>query len=264
MVVLLRSIGVPARIVNGFQNGEFNEVGEDYIIRGSDAHSWVEAFFPGKGWQPFDPTPPSSEKPSSSFLFKTVFGYWDALELFWGQWILPYDDVIQASLFTNLQQWTSRWNLEGRDLVQNRTQQFYLLLANGASASGAWLKRRGWWLPVLVLSGGCLCWMSMALFQRLRWQWFLMRIARSGSFSAATGLYQEMLRVLRQKGKIKPPAQTPNEFAHSLLESPLHEPVSVFTALYNQIRFSGVVVQPQQARQAYHILTSLKQMRRPK
>ena len=55
MVVMARSIGIPARWVKGFAPGESNSDGE-YIVRNSDAHSWVEAYFPGYGWIPFEPT----------------------------------------------------------------------------------------------------------------------------------------------------------------------------------------------------------------
>src|SRR5207244_5015174 len=47
MTVMLRSLGIPARYVNGFLPGEYNELGGDFIVRASDAHSWVEAYFPG-------------------------------------------------------------------------------------------------------------------------------------------------------------------------------------------------------------------------
>jgi len=50
MAVMLRTLGIPSREVNGFLPGEFNDVAGDYIVRGSDAHSWVEAYFPGSGW----------------------------------------------------------------------------------------------------------------------------------------------------------------------------------------------------------------------
>lgn len=59
MAVLLREVGVPSKIVNGFIGGEINEQGNSYLIRESDAYSWVEAYFPGYGWVSFDPTPES-------------------------------------------------------------------------------------------------------------------------------------------------------------------------------------------------------------
>ena len=57
MVVMLRSLGIPARIVNGFQGGEWNPVGGYWLIRQRDAHSWVEVWFGDEGWVIFDPTP---------------------------------------------------------------------------------------------------------------------------------------------------------------------------------------------------------------
>ena len=59
MVVMLRSIGIPARWVKGFAPGEINQnaAGESvYRITNNEAHSWVEAYMPGLGWMPFEPT----------------------------------------------------------------------------------------------------------------------------------------------------------------------------------------------------------------
>ncbi|HET8667619.1 MAG TPA: DUF3488 and transglutaminase-like domain-containing protein, partial [Terriglobales bacterium] len=57
MAIMLRTAGIPSRVVNGFRGGEFNSITGSYIIRARDAHSWVEAYFPGYGWASFDPTP---------------------------------------------------------------------------------------------------------------------------------------------------------------------------------------------------------------
>ena len=56
MAIMLRSIGIPSRLVNGFSGGEFNDLTSQYILRARDAHSWVEAYIPGQGWTTFDPT----------------------------------------------------------------------------------------------------------------------------------------------------------------------------------------------------------------
>ena len=55
MAVMLRSIDIPSRWVKGFAPGEATADGE-YLVRNSDAHSWVEVYFPGYGWLPFEPT----------------------------------------------------------------------------------------------------------------------------------------------------------------------------------------------------------------
>lgn len=60
MAVLLRSGGIPARWVKGFAPGEPDNDGDGedrYTVSYADAHAWVEVYFPGKGWIPFDPTP---------------------------------------------------------------------------------------------------------------------------------------------------------------------------------------------------------------
>ena len=67
MTVMLRTSGIPARLVNGFQSGTFNPMSGLYVIRGSDAHSWVEAFLPGTGWTVFDPTPLRRGPPGTGY-----------------------------------------------------------------------------------------------------------------------------------------------------------------------------------------------------
>ena len=57
MALLLRMGGIPARVATGFSPGTLDESRGEYVVRDLDAHSWVEAYFPGYGWIPFDPTP---------------------------------------------------------------------------------------------------------------------------------------------------------------------------------------------------------------
>ncbi len=56
MAVLLREVGVPSRVVEGFTAGEIDPSGR-YAVRELNAHAWVEAYFPGYGWIEFEPTP---------------------------------------------------------------------------------------------------------------------------------------------------------------------------------------------------------------
>ncbi|MEP6752813.1 MAG: transglutaminaseTgpA domain-containing protein [Candidatus Dormiibacterota bacterium] len=60
---LLRSIGIPARLVNGFGQGQFDVSSHSYVVRGEDAHTWVESYFPAYGWITFEPTPDSFYTP---------------------------------------------------------------------------------------------------------------------------------------------------------------------------------------------------------
>jgi transglutaminase-like putative cysteine protease len=57
MVIMLREVGVPARLVEGFTTGTYDAVTNQYIVREHDAHAWVEVYFPQYGWIEFEPTP---------------------------------------------------------------------------------------------------------------------------------------------------------------------------------------------------------------
>jgi transglutaminase-like putative cysteine protease len=57
MVVMLREVGVPARLVEGFTTGSFDTASNSFVVREQDAHAWVEAYFPQYGWIEFEPTP---------------------------------------------------------------------------------------------------------------------------------------------------------------------------------------------------------------
>jgi transglutaminase-like putative cysteine protease len=54
---MLRSIGIPTRLVSGFGSGIYDVRTNTYQVRGEDAHTWVESYFPGYGWITFEPTP---------------------------------------------------------------------------------------------------------------------------------------------------------------------------------------------------------------
>ena len=60
MALMLRMAGIPARVAAGFSPGSYNKDTREYRVRDLDAHSWVEVWFPGIGWVPFDPTPARS------------------------------------------------------------------------------------------------------------------------------------------------------------------------------------------------------------
>ena len=112
MTVMMRSLGVPARYINGFLPGEYNDLGGDFIVRARDAHSWVEVFFPGYGWMTFDPTPPSEEHITG--VMSQLGLYWDWFQLQWGEWVINYDFFHQLTLAQNLQRNSRNWTQQLR------------------------------------------------------------------------------------------------------------------------------------------------------
>jgi hypothetical protein len=237
MTVMLRTLGIPARYVNGFLPGEYNDVGEDYIVRGSDAHSWVEVYFPEYGWITFDPTPPSDEA-ARSWLGRFAL-YYDWFELIWSEWVINYDLAHQLTLAQNFQRasrdWTDRtWRyaerqrrgaIDGLKRLQSRVQ-----------ALGTW--RLGAAMAALIATLAVLRGRVLREYFVLEWG------IHFGSREAltprlATLLYQQMLRVLARRGWKKAPGQTAREFAASLARVELAGPVNELTALYQAARFGA-------------------------
>jgi transglutaminase-like putative cysteine protease len=82
MALMLRMAGIPARVAAGFSPGSFNKDTGEYRVRDLDAHSWVEVWFQGIGWVPFDPTPARSPAESQSSALATSAAAADAGEVF--------------------------------------------------------------------------------------------------------------------------------------------------------------------------------------
>jgi hypothetical protein len=99
MAVMLRSRGVPARVVSGYTLGEFDEASRVYRVRANNAHTWVEVFFPGFGWIEFEPTAtiPLVERPESAGggdAFATASGPINAPDR---ASLLPQDDLLESA-----------------------------------------------------------------------------------------------------------------------------------------------------------------------
>jgi protein-glutamine gamma-glutamyltransferase len=221
MTVMLRTLGIPARIVNGFQSGTYNPVSRMYIVRASDAHSWVEAYDPRLGWVTFDPTPPAPR--TQGYLLWTRAGmYLDAAETFWQDWVVNYDLGRQVTLAGKLEERT-------RSILELWRQ---VDLRGWKSRSGVW----GPWALFLAL-------MTLAVVALLRsapvWRRGRKTGAHRHSAVEATVLYERMLRKLRRRGFQKPPWFTPGEFAAMLPDSELGHRVTEFTEEYQALRFGG-------------------------
>jgi transglutaminase-like putative cysteine protease len=103
MVLMLRSQGIPARLVTGFLGGEYNPFEGYYVVRDSNAHAWVEAYLPGEGWRIFDPTPPAG-RPADTGSGLTGFlrQGWDFLVFRWDRYVLTFGLYDQLRIFGGL------------------------------------------------------------------------------------------------------------------------------------------------------------------
>jgi hypothetical protein len=99
MAILLRSQGIAAREVNGFLGGEWSQFGDYLAVTQNQAHAWVEIWFPGFGWVPFDPTPTGGgEGVSERAWFWPGRFLFDAIQHRWNKWILDYSFQNQFGL----------------------------------------------------------------------------------------------------------------------------------------------------------------------
>ena len=95
MVVLCRTLDIPARLVDGFTRGEYSDIADAYIVRRRDAHAWVEAFVPSRGWLEFDPTPPALPEVGFGSLLGRLRS---AIVDFWTHYVADYSAVEQRAL----------------------------------------------------------------------------------------------------------------------------------------------------------------------
>lgn len=124
-VFLMRAAGIPARVVTGYQGGEWNAQSQYLAVHQYDAHAWAEVWLPNVGWQRVDPTamiaPERTEqgleaavRAEGSFLESTTFSArkfaWlnavrqqlDAVQYGWQRWVLGYDSDAQADFLKSL------------------------------------------------------------------------------------------------------------------------------------------------------------------
>ena len=149
MAMLLRSQGVPARIVNGYYCNEWNPMAKAFVVRQSDAHSWVEAYFENYGWMTFDPTPASglSRRSPATWWLAGLDHFADAMKVQWYRYVVDYDFRDQISVirgvigiqqfFGGLFQQVSLIDLFGGRLSLDPAGQGMLLAGAAIMALGA-------------------------------------------------------------------------------------------------------------------------------
>ncbi len=234
MAVMLRTLGIPSRVVNGFRTGEFNDVTSQYVVRARDAHSWVEAYFPGYGWVAFDPTPGAALPVRSGW--GRVMLYVDAMRSWWRDWVVDYDATHQRMLAMGAQS-------SGRQLVQELRQwwrsRYESLLAAARRTQGKisasprrWSLGSGLAVALLLLAAN-----GKGLWRELQRRRLAGRPEKSPR-AAATIWYERMTEAVAKRGWQRSPAQTPREFVLRIEDATVREKVAEFTRCYQSARFA--------------------------
>jgi transglutaminase-like putative cysteine protease len=152
-VVLMRAMGIPARIVTGYQGGELNRVDGYWIVRQRDAHAWTEVWLEDRGWMRVDPTASVAPGRTGSLqrlsaprgvlqaaienvnpgLSALVRAGWEAMNNRWNQWVLNYTQGRQLDLLRNLGFSSPGWEDLARLLIG--------VIVGTALAGALWI----WW-----------------------------------------------------------------------------------------------------------------------
>jgi transglutaminase-like putative cysteine protease len=228
MAVMLRTLGIPSRVVTGFQSGVFNPMTGWQVIRASDAHSWVEAWIEGRGWTTFDPTPFDTSGGESSLLSRLAL-LSDTASQFWNDWVMSYDHPRQLALFSRVQDVRRRFRMPDFD-------ELVAGLKRESEAGLGFLRVAGGVVVVLLLA---------ILYGPAAMKWWKRRrhtrkLVRGVSEpSDATILYQQMLELLAKRGVQKPAWYTPLEFARVVKTPQMAPLVEEATAAYNELRYGG-------------------------
>jgi transglutaminase-like putative cysteine protease len=205
LTVMLRSIGIPARLVMGFGTGNFNPFTGFYVVQNTDAHAMTEVYFHKHGWFAFDPIPghellPPSIEESSTF---------GALQQFWN-WVAGW-------LPSPLTGWLNQ--IFGRIAAGLG----WLLGQVVALFSQGWLGllKAAVWLTGL----GFLGWLGWSGWQHWRHRRWLAKLP------PVEAIYQQMLAWLAEQGSRKPTAQTPLEYATQCRQSQSVEQAAAIEAI---------------------------------
>ncbi|MDF0645675.1 MAG: DUF3488 and transglutaminase-like domain-containing protein [Nitrospira sp.] len=258
MVVMLRSLGIPARLVTGFLATEWNQFGGYFTVRQRDAHAWVEVYFPQSGWTTFDPTPPTGASPAPSSL-SALFRAGESLRLYWDRLFIRYSVRDQFAMIQGLRDsgdtvrdLTGRW-IAAMDLTGNRVLTVLERLPARASENGV----------VTLIVMGLLGVGTVAILLRK-----MLRVLTSPEHhtqrqqSRITKIYKQMVQTVGQAGFAKAPTTTPLEFARLVATrwANAAETVSQLTELYSRGRFSKIQLTAEELAHAEQQLRALQRL----
>ncbi len=214
--LLMRAAGIPARVVTGYQGGEYNRVGNYLLVRQSDAHAWSEIWLQGRGWVRVDPTAAVSpnrieqglddalaDEPSSfriqnrNPIFGNLLYSWDNLQHSWNDWVLNYDQRKQKDFLSRLEIGIENWS----DMV------FALVL--------------------LLVGVTALFWLVV---------WYRERPPRPPAYEI---LFARLLKKLSKRGLVKRPSEDTRAFLVRIDTQELaqREQIGRIVDLYNRIKY---------------------------
>jgi len=221
LALMLRSLGIPARVVSGFRGGEYEEDSQSYTVRASDAHLWVEVLILGQGWVVFDPSPRAEPGDIGQIeqITRNLSRVSLELKMFWYQEVVGYDRGMQLE---QLREVTA--NLVGMLPAMTR------MLEPGSGRRVIWAPARYFLLLGLVAAGVCAVYL-VPRGQRRSW-------VLTTDQARAARLYRSVLRRFRRIGVNTSGVTAEELLAHWPVQRDGETLREVIQA-YNEARFGG-------------------------
>jgi len=262
MVIMLRTIDIPARLVTGFLATEWNEYGNYYVVRQQDAHAWVEVYFPSSGWIRMDPTPATGEEVGSAFqTWQAMERLLDSIRLRWHRFVVQYSAADQVAVVRELK----TGGASAKNLARASLTTFWTSTVTALGKIRAYANRGNVLLFVeqigfVVMGLGALVWLALAR----PWNRRFSSKGETGEEQAITALYKRMIRYLSRQGISKPAAMAPLELIRTTQEQwkDASPAVTTITALYCQGRFGQTPLTSEELRSAHDHLRQLMALER--
>jgi len=216
MVLMLRSLGIPARLATGFLVDEFNAVDSYYLVRENDSHTWAEMRAPNGEWVLVDPTPAEAlHSPPRRGPLKWLGDMVDSLRFRWDRWVVDLNLRDQYQIAQTLRQ---RGAIATRGVINFPGQLFGLL------------RQPLFVAPILALVLAYVFWTRMAAKNRP---------ARERALAGLRREYRRLLRLAERKVRPRRESETLTEFAAAVGAA---APVAArafaeATAGYQRVRF---------------------------
>ncbi|WP_165066117.1 transglutaminase TgpA family protein [Paludisphaera rhizosphaerae] len=220
LALLLRTVDIPSRLVNGFKGGDWNDFTQSMTVRQKHAHSWVEAYLgrDAEGrpiWLSLDPTPGNEREKSIAQvggISSNFRGFTDLFRYIWVFYILGYDSNRQARLYSPLK------------LMFQKIRDGYVIMWHWAAETFAGLFHFRNLQSLISIKGFIVSFLVLCLVAALTkgaiWLikrllvWWRGPIDDAAGATPGTHFYRRLAHLLAQYDLKRSPAETQNEFAH--------------------------------------------------
>ena len=263
MVIMLRSVGVPARLVTGFMATEWNEYGNYYVVRQQDAHAWVEVYLPHSGWIRMDPTPTEDNPSAGGSLWKVLEPIVDNIKLQWNRLFVQYSAADQLAVVRELK-------AEGMSVRNKALDSMTALFGTFMAALGGIVAhdvsqvRIGFWGEVvgfIMISLAFLLWLKW----KTSWEAWSLLTKTSSNELVIVQLYRRMRAYLSRQGLSRSAAIAPLELVEvtRMQWREAHAAVAAITELYCRTRFGHLPLTQEDLTRAEGYLRCLLELRKP-